>query len=197
MIDTQKIKALREATGASMVDCQKILAKTKGDFEAAKKILSEKSKRAVGKKTGRLTSEGIVEAYIHSNRKIGALVELACETDFVAKNPLFLELAHNIAMHIAAANPLCVDSPEFHPEILARIEEEKKKALAEFGGKKPKEMIENIIAGKIKKYTASVSLLSQEYVKDPQKTVGDIINETIAKIGENIRVKRFCRFQIE
>lgn len=197
MIDTQKIKALREATGASMVDCQKILAKTKSDFEAAKKILSEKSKSAADKKTGRLTSEGIVEAYIHGNRKIGALVELTCETDFVAKNPLFLELAHNIAMHIAAANPLCVDSPETHPEIMACIEEEKKKALAEFGGKKPKEMIENIVAGKIKKYTESVSLLSQEYVKDPQKTVGDIINETIAKLGENIKVKKFCRFQIK
>lgn len=197
MIDAKKIKDLREATGASMVDCQKILVKTKGDFEAARKILAEKSKTAVDKKAGRAMGEGIVEAYVHGNRKIGVIVELTCETDFVAKNPLFLELAHNIAMHIAAANPLCVDSPEAHPEIMARIEEEKKNALTEFGGKKAKEMIENITAGKIKKYTASVSLLSQEYVKEPKKTVGDIINEAIAKLGENIKVKRFCRFQIE
>lgn len=197
MIDAKKIKDLREATGASMVDCQKILAKTKGDFEAARKILAEKYKTAADKKTGRATSEGVIEAYVHGNRKIGVLIELTCETDFVAKNPLFLELAHNIAMHIAAANPLCVDSPESRPEILERVEEEKKKALSEFGGKKPKGMIEKIISGKIKKYTASVSLLSQEYVKDPGKTVGDIINETIAKLGENIKVKRFCRFKIE
>ncbi len=179
-----------------MVDCQKILNETKGDFEAAKKILTEKAKRVVDKKTGRLTGEGVVEAYIHGNKKIGVLLELTCESDFVAKNSHFLELAHNIAIHIAAANPLCIDSPQENQEIKKIIEEEKKKAMEEFK-RKPKEMIENIIAGKIKKYTDGITLLRQEYVKDPKKTVGDIINEAIAKLGENIKVKRFCRFQVK
>ncbi len=196
MIDAQKIKSLREETGASILDCNKILAETKGDMDKARKILMEKGKIKVGKKADRVVGEGVIESYIHSNKKVGVIVELLCESDFVAKNVQFHELAHNVAMHIAAANPLCVDNPESYPEIAKVIEEERKKAAEEFKSK-PEEMRNNIIAGRIKKYTDSVTLVKQEYVKDPEKKVGDIINETIAKLGENIKVKRFCRFQIE
>ncbi len=196
MIDAQKIKSLREETGASILDCNKILAETKGDMDKARKILMEKGKIKVGKKADRVVGEGVIESYIHSNKKVGVIVELLCESDFVAKNVQFHELAHNVAMHIAAANPLCVDNPESYPEIAKVIEEERKKAAEEFKSK-PEEMRNHIIARRIKKYTDSVTLVKQEYVKDPEKKVGDIINETIAKLGENIKVKRFCRFQIE
>ncbi len=194
MIDAKKIKDLREETGASILDCNKILAETGGDMDKARKILMEKGKVKVGKKADRVVNEGVVEAYIHSNKKVGVIVEILCESDFVAKNVQFQELAHNIAMHIAAVNPLYVSANDIPA---ALIEAEREKALAEFKDKKPKEMLDNIISGKIKKYTDSISLVSQPYVKDPEKTVNDIINETIAKLGENIKVKRFCRFHIE
>lgn len=196
MIDTKKIKDLREETGASILDCSKILAETKGDIEKARKILMEKGKTKVGKKSGRIVNEGIIDSYIHSNKKVGVIIELLCESDFVAKNAQFQELAHNIAMHIAAVNPLCVDNPENDPNIAKVIEEERLKAMEEFKAK-PKAMRDNIVAGKIKKYTDSITLIKQPYVKDPEKTIGDIINEVILKLGENIKVKRFCRFQIE
>ncbi len=196
MEDAKKIKELREATGASILDCRNILNEMNGDVEKAKLKLAEKGKAKVEKKAGRAMAEGVIESYIHANRKIGVIVELGCETDFVAKNEKFLELAHDIAMHIAAANPLCVDSPESNPEIAKAIEEEKKKVTEEFAGKKSQEMIENIAAGKIKKYTESVTLLKQEYIKDPGKKIEDLVAETIARLGENIKVKRFSRFQI-
>lgn len=195
MEDAQKLKKLRAETGASILDCRNVLAEVKGDMEKAKKILAEKGKSKIGKKAGRETGEGVIASYIHNNKKIGVLVELSCETDFVAKNEQFLQLAHDIAMHIAAAEPLCVDNPEADPAIAKMIEEERKKAMEEFKSK-PKEMIENIVAGKIKKLADSVTLVKQEYVKDPNKTVGDLIGEAIAKLGENIKVKRFCKFQI-
>lgn len=193
MIDAKKIKDLREETGASMLDCNKILAETGGDMDKARKILAEKGKAKVGKKADRVVGEGIVEAYIHSNKKVGVIVELLCESDFVAKNVQFQELAHNIAMHIAAVNPQYVGASDIPAEL---IEAEREKALVEFKDK-PKAMLENIVNGKIKKYTDSICLISQPYVKDSEKTINDIIVETIAKLGENIKVKRFCRFQIE
>ncbi len=197
MEDAQKLKELRAETGASLLDCRNVLIEQKGDMEKAKKILAEKCKTKIGKKFGRETGEGVIASYIHSNKKIGVLVELSCETDFVAKNEKFMELAHDIAMHIAATEPLCVDNPESHPEIAKIIEEERKKATEEFSSKKPKEMIENIVAGKIKKYIDSVSLVKQEYIKDPKKTIGDLLGEAIVKLGENIKIKRFCKFQID
>lgn len=195
MEDAQKIKELRAETGASILDCRNVLTEVKGDMEKAKKILSEKSKTKIGKKAGRETGEGVVASYIHSNKKIGVLIELSCETDFVAKNEQFMALAHDIAMHIAASEPLCVDNPEADPAIAKMIEEERAKAMEEFKDK-PKAMIENIVAGKIKKFTDSITLVKQEYVKDPNKTVGDLIGEAIAKLGENVKVKRFSKFQV-
>lgn len=195
MEDAQKLKELRAETGASILDCRNVLVEQKGDMEKAKKILAEKCKTKIGKKIGRETGEGVIASYIHSNKKIGVLIELSCETDFVAKNEQFLELAHDIAMHIAASEPLCAENPEEDSVIARTIEEERKKAMEEFKDK-PKEMIENIVAGKIKKYTDSITLVKQEYIKDPNKTIGDLLGEAIAKLGENIKVKRFCKFQI-
>ena len=146
MEDAQKLKELRAETGASILDCRNVLVEMKGDMEKAKKILAEKCKTKIGKKSGRETGEGVIASYIHSNKKIGVLIELNCETDFVAKNEQFLELAHDIAMHIAASEPLCVENPETDPAIAKMIEEERKKAMEEFKNK-PKEMIENIVAG--------------------------------------------------
>jgi len=196
MENAQKLKELRVKTGASILDCRNMLAECKGDSEKAKKILAEKSKTKIAKKTSREAGEGAIASYIHNNKKIGVLVELSCETDFVAKNESFLQLAHDIAMHIAASGPLCVDAPESHPEIAKLIEEERKKAAEEFKNK-PKEMIENIVSGKIRKYTDGITLVKQEYIKDPTKTVGDIVGEAIIKLGENVKIKRFCRFQID
>lgn len=196
MEDAQKIKELRVETGASILDCRNVLTQVKGDMEKAKKILTEKSKSKVGKKSGRETGEGVIASYIHSNKKIGVLVELSCETDFVAKNESFLQLAHDIAMHIAATEPLCVDMPESHPEIAKMIEDERKKAIEEFSDKKTKEMVENIVAGKIKKFADSITLVKQEYIKDPKKTVGDLVSDAIVKLGENIKIKKFSKFQI-
>lgn len=197
MEDSQKIKELRAETGASILDCRNILVECKGDMEKARKILSEKSKTKIGKKSGRETGEGVIASYIHGNKKIGVLVELSCETDFVAKNQQFLELAHDIAMHVAASDTLCVDNPEADPIVAKNIEEERRKAIEEFTGKKPKEMIDNIVAGKIKKYADSVTLIKQPFIKNPDKTIGDLIGEAIAKLGENVKVKRFCKFQID
>lgn len=196
MEDAQKLKELRAETGASILDCRNVLVEMKGDAEKAKKILAEKGKSKIGKKAGRETGEGVIASYIHSNKKIGVLIELSCETDFVAKNESFLQLAHDIAMHIAASEPLCVDTPESHPEIVKIIEEERAKAMEEFKNK-PKEMIEGIVAGKIKKYTDGITLVKQEYIKDPNKTIGDLLGEAIAKLGENVKVKRFCKFKID
>ncbi|MBU3925273.1 elongation factor Ts [Patescibacteria group bacterium] len=197
MEDAQKIKELRMETGASILDCRNTLVMVKGDMEKAKKILAEKRKSKIEKKSGRETGEGAIASYIHSNKKIGVLVEISCETDFVAKNESFLQLAHDIAMHIAASNPLCVDTPESHPEIAKMIEDERKKAMEEFSGKKPKEMIENIVAGKIKKFADNITLVKQAYIKDPKKTIGDLVGEAIVKLGENVKIKRFCKFQID
>ncbi|MDP3057303.1 MAG: elongation factor Ts [bacterium] len=196
MEDAKKLKELRAETGASILDCRNVLSEMKGDMEKAKKILAEKGKSKIGKKAGRATGEGVITSYIHSNKKIGALVELSCETDFVANNEQFLQLAHDIAMHIAASEPLCVDNPEADPAIAKMIEEERKKAMEEFKSK-PKAMIENIVAGKIKKFSDSITLVKQPYIKDPEKTIGDLLGEAIAKLGENVKVKRFCKFKID
>lgn len=196
MEDAQKIKELRAETGASILDCRNVLSEMKGDMEKAKKILAEKGKNKIGKKAGRATGEGVIASYIHSNKKIGVLVELSCETDFVANNEQFLQLAHDIAMHIAASEPLCVDNPEADPVIAKMIEEERKKAMEEFKSKS-KAMIENIVTGKIKKFSDSITLVKQPYIKDPEKTIGDLLGEAIAKLGENVKVKRFCKFKID
>lgn len=195
MIKAQDVKKLRELTGVGMVSCKKALEESSGDFDGAIKNLRKRGSKIADKKIGRGTSEGYVGSYIHSNGKIGVLVEVNCETDFVARGEEFRNLVHDIAMHVAASNPKYVGFKDISPETI----EEKKEEFAEAtkNEKKPKEIIEKIIEGKLKKHFDEVCLLSQPFVKDPEKTIEELVTEKIAKFGENVQVKRFVKFEIE
>lgn len=190
----EDIKKLREMTLASMMDCRRALEESGGDFEKARVLLEKKGAVLAGKKAGRTAREGVVEAYIHTNRKVGVLVELRCETDFVARNEEFKKLAHEIAMHIAAMNPAYVSEESIPEEV---IDAEKNVWREEFQDSgKPPAVIEAIIEGKVKKYAETRVLLHQPYIRDEEKTVEDLINSYITKLGENIRVERFIRYEI-
>lgn len=193
-IDTKSIQKIREETGASIMDCKRALEKSGGDEKIAIQILQSEGKLKAQKKSNRKTKEGIVESYIHSNKKMGVLVELRCETDFVAKNEEFQKLAHDIAMHIAASNPLYLKPEDIPPEI---IENQKAIFMKELENiKKPKKIIDEIIDGKMNKYFSEICLLNQPFIKDLDKTINDLIQESIAKMGENIEIGRFVRFEI-
>lgn len=188
------VKELRERTGAGMMDCKKALSATDGDLEKAIDFLREKGLAAAAKKAGRVAAEGLVEAYIHGGGRIGVLVEVNCETDFVAKTDAFKELAKDIAMHIAATNPSYLKREEVPT---AELEHEQA-VLAEQARNegKPEKIIEKMVAGRIEKYYKEVCLMEQPFVKDPDKTISDLITESIAKIGENISIRRFTRYQL-
>jgi elongation factor Ts len=188
-----EIKNLRQQTGVSLALCKKALEEEK-DINKAKELLRKWGQDLAGKRSGRSTGQGIIDAYIHANKKIGALVDLRCETDFVAKNKDFQELAHELCLHIAAANPLYI-SPEGLPaEVLKKEKEIYKEQMAK--EKKSAKEMEKIIEGKLEKYKKEACLLSQLYIKDETKAIQDLINEYIAKLGENITVERFERFEI-
>ena len=186
------VKELRERTGAGMMDCKKALSATDGDLEKAIDFLREKGLAAAAKKAGRVAAEGLVEAYIHGGGRIGVLVEVNCETDFVAKTDAFKELVKDIAMHIAATNPSYLKREEVPT---AELEHEQA-VLAEQARNegKPEKIIEKMVAGRIEKYYKEVCLMEQPFVKDPDKTISDLITESIAKIGENISIRRFTRY---
>lgn len=188
------VKELRERTGAGMMDCKKALSATYGDLEKAIDFLREKGLAAAAKKAGRVAAEGLVEAYIHGGGRIGVLVEVNCETDFVAKTDAFKELVKDIAMHIAATNPSYLKREEVPT---AELEHEQA-VLAEQARNegKPEKIIEKMVAGRIEKYYKEVCLMEQPFVKDPDKTISDLITESIAKIGENISIRRFTRYQL-
>lgn len=188
------VKELRERTGAGMMDCKKALSATDGDLEKAIDFLREKGLAAAAKKAGRVAAEGLVEAYIHGGGRIGVLVEVNCETDFVAKTDAFKELVKDIAMHIAATNPSYLKREEVRT---AELEHEQA-VLAEQARNegKPEKIIEKMVAGRIEKYYKEVCLMEQPFVKDPDKTISDLITESIAKIGENISIRRFTRYQL-
>ena len=188
------VKELRERTGAGMMDCKKALSATDGDLEKAIDFLREKGLAAAAKKAGRVAAEGLVEAYIHGGGRIGVLVEVNCETDFVAKTDAFKELVKDIAMHIAATNPSYLKREEVPT---AELEHEQA-VLAEQARNegKPEKIIEKMVAGRIEKYYKDVCLMEQPFVKDPDKTISDLITESIAKIGENISIRRFTRYQL-
>ncbi len=188
------IKELREKTDAGIMDCKEALNEANGDFAKAEEILRKKGVARATKRANREVSEGIIEAYIHTNSKIGVLLYLGCETDFVAKNEEFKELAHDIAIQIAASNPKFV-SPDNIPE--EDLEKEKKEVAESFKDeKKPKEILDKIIAGKLKKHCAEISLIKQALVKDPEKTIEDLIIEKSSKFGEKIEVRKFVRYEI-
>lgn len=193
-ITAQLVKELREKTGAGMMDCKKALTETGGDFEKAVDYLRTKGLADAAKKSGRIAAEGAVTSYIHGGGKIGVLVEINCETDFVAKNEDFQELCRDIAMHICASNPKFVTADEVDKDLIAK-EREIYIAKAKESGK-PENMIEKIVEGQIGKFISGICLLTQPFVKNPDVTVEKHIAERIAKIGENIKVRRFVRFEL-
>jgi len=193
-ISAAMVKELRAATGSGIMDCKRVLAEAEGDYEKAVDLLRKKGLAKAAKRAGRSTSEGLIYSYIHTGSKLGVLVEVNCESDFVAKTDDFETFVKNIAMHIAAANPVGLASEDVDPAIIEKEREIYTAQMLEEG--KPEKMIAKIVDGKIEKFYKEVCLLSQQYVKDPQKTITDVLKETIAKIGENIQIKRFVRFQI-
>lgn len=191
-IDAKKVGELRAQTGAGIMDCKKALAETNGDFEAATVILKKKGLASAAKKADRTTSEGIVESYIHLGGRIGVLVQLNCETDFVAKNDTFRNLAKDIAMHIAAVAPTYVSRDQVPAQA---IQKEKEIAEGQCIGK-PAQAIEKIVSGKLDKFFADNCLLEQPFVKNPDITIQDVITESISKLGENIVLSAFSRYQV-
>ena len=194
MINANDIKELRAKTGAGIQDCKKALDESNGDMEKAVAYLREKGIASVAKKASRIAGEGVVGSYIHMGGKIGVLVEINCETDFVAKSDAFNELVKDVAMQIAAAKPEFVRIEEVPQE---NVEKEKEILIAQAKNEgKPQNIAEKMVEGRIKKYYKDVCLLEQEFVKDPSKTVNDLITEATLKIGEKISVRRFVRFEM-
>lgn len=193
-ISAQDVMALREKTGAGMMDCKKALTETNGDVEAAIKMLREKGIASAEKRSARAASEGTVGSYIHLGGKIGVLVELNCETDFVARNEEFQALARELAMQVAFSNPTYLSPDEIPADVLDR-EKEIAENLARNEGR-PEAALPKIVEGRVKKFAEENALLTQGYMRDPKKKVGDLVQDLRAKIGENIQVRRFVRFQV-
>ena len=188
------VQTLRQRTGAGMMDCKKALEDAQGDMEKAIEHLRKKGIASAEKRAGKQASEGLVGSYIHHNGKVGVLVEVNCETDFVANTPDFQSLVKELALHIASAAPVAVDKegvPSDRVERERRIYEEQVRASG-----KPEQLIGKIVDGKVESYYKDVVLLSQPWIRDPKKTIGDLVKETSAKVGENIVVRRFARFKI-
>lgn len=188
------VKCLREKTSAGIMDCKKALEETRGDINKAIDYLRKKGLASAAKKTGRVSKEGIIESYVHPGGKIGVLVEVNCETDFVAKAADFVEFVKNIAMHIAASNPLYLKR-EIIPEDVIEKEREIYNSQALNSGK-PEKVIDRIVDGKMEKYFSEVCLLEQPYIKEPELSVKELVDTLIAKIGENISIRRFSRYQL-
>ncbi|UQZ32086.1 elongation factor Ts [Paenibacillus sp. PK3_47] len=193
-VDAKAVKELRERTGAGMLDCKKALEEANGDITRAAELLREKGLSAAANKAGRVATEGTVESYIHAGGRIGVLVEINCETDFVGKTESFKEFARDIAMQIAAANPLYVRREEVPAEAIEK-EKEILKAQALNEGK-PEKIIEKMVEGRINKFYEEHCLLEQSFVKDSDKTVSQLLNEKISTIGENITIRRFVRYEL-
>jgi elongation factor Ts len=193
-VSPDMVKKLREKTGAGMMDCKRALEKAGGDMNKATDYLREQGLTQAAKKASRIAKEGIIYSYIHPGDKLGVLLELNCETDFVARTEDFKLLAKDVAMQVAATNPLVVNRSDLRPELLEK-EKEIYRTQAKNEGK-PEKIIERIVEGKLEKYFQEVCLLEQPFVKNQDRTVKDRINETLAKLGENISVKRFIRFRL-
>jgi len=192
-MDIKIVKQLRELTNTSVIECKNALEESKGDIQKAAEILKRKGKTVADKKNSRETKAGIIEAYVHGNGRVGVLLDLRCETDFVAKNDLFKALAHEIALQIAAMAPQYVSASDIPEAIINEEKEAYKNELKNSG--KPKNIIEQIVDGKLKKRYAEICLLCQPCIKDPEQTVDGLIRDYISKIGENIQVARFARFE--
>ncbi len=191
-ITAKQVGELRAQTGAGLMDCKKALTETGGDIEQAVTILRKKGMASASKKAGRATSEGLVESYIHLGGKVGVLIEVNCETDFVAKTDDFKAFVKDLCLHIAAANPVCIRREEVPADL---IEKEREIAASQAEGKPPA-AVQKIIEGKLNKYYSTACMLDQPFVKDGEKTVQDVLTEQISKLGENMQINRFSRFQI-
>jgi len=190
----EKIKQLREETAAGMMDVKRALEESDGDLNDARRVLRERGQAIAAKKSARETHEGLIESYIHFNGRVRVLVEVNCETDFVARTPEFKEFARNVALHVASMDPLAV-SEEDVPQ--AAVDEERsiaERQAQETG--KPEKIQERIVEGRVNKFVKESALLTQDYVKEPDKTVGDLLMETIQKVGENVVVRRFVRYEL-
>lgn len=190
----EMIKKLREKTAAGMMDCKKALEEAGGDMEKAVDILRQKGLAVAAKRAGKATKEGVVAAYIHANKKLGAMVEVNCETDFVARTEEFQKFAYDVAMHIAATNPICVGREDVPAEVLEREKQIYEAQARETG--KPENVIEKIVQGKLEKFYKESVLLEQAFVKNPELTIQDLLNELMTKTGERIQIKRFVRYQV-
>lgn len=193
-ISAAVVKELREKTGVGMMDCKRALEETDGDLEKAMEVLRKKGLAAVAKRAGRVTSEGVIASYIHPGERLGVLVEVNCETDFVARTPDFRAFVKEIAMQVAAANPLVMRREDLLEEDVEREKEIYRDQARSQG--KPDKIIEKIVQGKMEKYYQEVCLLDQQFIKDSDKRVSDLLNDVKMKLGENIIMKRFARFRL-
>jgi elongation factor Ts len=193
-ITSQMVKALRDKTNAGMMDCKKALTETEGDMEKSVDLLRQKGIAVAAKRAGRATSEGIIQTYIHAGGKLGVMVEVGCETDFVAKTDSFIDFSKDIAMHIAAADPIAINREAVSEDLVAREKEIYVKQAQDSG--KPENIIEKIVSGKIDKFYSETCLMEQKFVKNPDLSVQDKLNEIIASLGENITIKHYARFQV-
>ena len=193
-ISASLVRDLREKTGAGIMDCKKALAETKLNFEAAVTYLREKGLASAAKRADKATSEGAVGSYIHAGGKVGVIVEVNCETDFVAKTDEFQSFVKDIAMHIAALNPLYVRREDVPQDVIDKERSIYKTQALESG--KPEKVVEKMVDGKVEKFFQEICLLEQSFVKDPDRTVKELLTATIAKLGENISIKRFARFKV-
>lgn len=191
-ITAKMVGELRESTAAGLMDCKKALVEAEGDFDQAVELLRKRGVAKAAKKAGREASEGLIDTYIHLGGKVGVLTEINCESDFVAKTDDFKQFVKDISMHIAAASPVCVSREEIDPALL---EAERKVAEGQAEGK-PAQAVEKIVEGKLNKYLSESCLLEQAYVKNPDQTIQEVLTEKISKMGENMVIKRFARFQI-
>ena len=193
-ITASMVKELRERTGSGMMDCKKALIETKGDIEAAIDYLREQGLSAAAKKAGRIAAEGIVDSYIHMGGRIGVLIEVNCETDFVAKTDQFRAFVRDMAMQVAASRPEYVRREEVPADVLNREREVYRAAALNEG--KPERIVDKIVDGRVEKFFKEVCLLEQPFIKDPDRSVEDVLKETIAQLGENISIRRFTRYEM-
>jgi elongation factor Ts len=194
MVTAAMVKELRERTGAGMLDCKKALEKTDGDIEKAIDLLREKGLAAAAKKAGRITAEGMVGSYIHMGGRIGVLIEVNCETDFVAKTEGFKDFVKNMAMQVAASRPLYVSRDEVPGDVLEKEKQILRQQALNEG--KPEKIVDKMVEGRIEKFFKETCLLEQPYIRDPEVSVQQVLTETIAKIGENISIRRFVRYEM-
>ncbi len=193
-ITSQMVKELRDKTNAGMMDCKKALSENDGDMDKAVDFLRQKGLAVAAKRADRATSEGIIATYIHANGKMGAMVEVGCETDFVAKTDAFINFAKDIAMHVAATNPIGLAREDVPADVLEREKAIYVQQALDSG--KPENIVEKIVSGKVDKFYAEICLLEQKFVKDPDISIQDMLNQIVAAMGENISIKRFTRFVV-